>query len=291
MHALTPWGNFNSHAPCGARPVVAVLAPHRARFQLTRPLRGATTAKKRSKRSKTISTHTPLAGRDRRSDCESLIPSISTHTPLAGRDSADPVTYDDEGISTHTPLAGRDQNVNPHKAEYAISTHTPLAGRDILSTGSARVDGHFNSHAPCGARPLKTCRRTSALRFQLTRPLRGATPSEEAAESENGISTHTPLAGRDRGGQHAPEICRNFNSHAPCGARLSLSLDVPIASAFQLTRPLRGATCGRVASLSRRTFQLTRPLRGATFRPAGAGAGGKFQLTRPLRGATAGTEF
>ena len=34
--------------------------------------------------------------------------SISTHTPLAGRDNVRPDQDRPEGISTHTPLAGRD---------------------------------------------------------------------------------------------------------------------------------------------------------------------------------------
>ena len=33
-----------------------------------------------------ISTHTPLAGRDKISDAEAQTIAISTHTPLAGRD-------------------------------------------------------------------------------------------------------------------------------------------------------------------------------------------------------------
>ena len=63
-----------------------------------------------------------------------------------------------------------------------ISTHAPLAGRDY-------ADGNGN------IKPLK---------FQPTRPLRGATRGRAGGgDGPRGISTHAPLAGRDRwGGEH-----------------------------------------------------------------------------------------
>ena len=74
--------NFNSHAPCGARPRGAAgLLVWQA-----------------------ISTHTPLAGRDILIAGKILNVVISTHTPEDLRNMSD-------AISTHTPLAGRDQSV------------------------------------------------------------------------------------------------------------------------------------------------------------------------------------
>ena len=59
--------------------------------------------------------------------------SISTHTPLAGRDSADIDSLTgDTMISTHTPLGGRDGSGSQRLHTAGISTHTPLAGRDNL---------------------------------------------------------------------------------------------------------------------------------------------------------------
>ena len=55
---------------------------------------------------------------------------ISTHTPLAGRDVACVFSLRLNVISTHTPLAGRDENTNSQLYSHYISTHTPLAGRD-----------------------------------------------------------------------------------------------------------------------------------------------------------------
>ncbi len=58
---------------------------------------------------------------------------------------------------------------------FAISTHTPHAGRDSDRPCSFLQLGHFNSHAPCGARRAK--------------------PLVEIIGAS--ISTHTPHAGRD----------------------------------------------------------------------------------------------
>ena len=120
---------------------------------------------------------------------------ISTHTPLAGRDfrpALDPVSYvkflltrplrdvtkmssqdpEPEKISTHTPLAGRDgvrqedrrrerflltrplrDVTSPGCAGWwhaGISTHTPLAGRDAPVRTLRASAANFYSHAPCG---------------------------------------------------------------------------------------------------------------------------------------------
>ncbi len=76
-----------------------------------------------------------------------------------------------------------------------ISTHTPLAGRHSCQERSSN----------------------EKLKFQLTRPSRGATLWQKVADAPLRVSTHTPLAGR-----HNPVPIKafglpNFNSHAPCG--------------------------------------------------------------------------
>ena len=121
---------FYSHAPRGARPVRLVRPHSEPLFLLTRPSRGATTADITCIRDGKISTHTPLAGRDKTSKTERHISSISTHTPLAGRDEA----------------------VKEVGNEIAISTHTPLAGRDQPERSGRRNCPDFYSHAPRGAR-------------------------------------------------------------------------------------------------------------------------------------------
>ncbi len=58
---------------------------------------------------------------------------ISTHAPLAGRDRTGQNCITQYSISTHAPLAGRDFGVFDPLQVNRISTHAPLAGRDSKS--------------------------------------------------------------------------------------------------------------------------------------------------------------
>ena len=123
---------------------------------------------------------------------------------------------------------------------------------------------YFNPRAPCGARQYEGRHNTNHDKFQPTRPLRGATIAivDSIAEvtfqptrplrgatnrvfnpcNSSNISTHAPLAGRDRGHQEQEQFPKKF----------------------QPTRPLRGATTKGMPKVSSVIFQPTRPLRGAT---------------------------
>ena len=146
---------------------------------------------------------------------------------------------------------------------------------------------HFNSHAPCGARlgAAQTSRTGSG--FQLTRPLRGATLLQMTSLMASCISTHTPLAGRDGVETAIPNYALHFNSHAPCGARRLFSVAPDLKLSFQLTRPLRGATAGKLMAMPFLTFQLTRPLRGATRRRTCRRLRKKISTHTPLAGRNA----
>ena len=103
--------DFNPRAPCGARHAGKLIDVLRFVFQPTRPLRGATADDALARlRAMNISTHAPLAGRDRlRQDLLPPAVRISTHAPLAGRDGEGArVALEPFRISTHAPLAGRD---------------------------------------------------------------------------------------------------------------------------------------------------------------------------------------
>ena len=62
------------------------------------------------------------------------------------------------------------------------------------------------------------------------------------------ISTHTPHAGRDRLAFATQALLENFYSHAPCGARRELVANLRLHYAFLLTRPMRGATRGTLTA-------------------------------------------
>ena len=101
---------------------------------------------------------------------------------------------------------------------------------------------YFNPRAPCGARlDMFALMRMNDLRFQSTRPVRGATAlvhnDEFPAKFQStrpvrgatcfsssflwarSISIHAPRAGRDHVSVDGLAKIRHFNPRAPCGAR------------------------------------------------------------------------
>ena len=149
-----------------------------------------------------------------------------------------------------------------------ISTHTPHAGRDFLRHLTGMVLSNFNSHAPCGARLSVAAYPPTNRAFQLTRPMRGATGLDFWATTRMSISTHTPHAGRDNIPCKTFPQRLYFNSHAPCGARLQRSYRQRTFSHFNSHAPCGARQRRDFPRIDGMEFQLTRPMRGATCRPA-----------------------
>ena len=185
-------------------------------------------------------------------------------------------------------------------------------GRDFLF-----VEGYGNENPGAfqSTRPLRGAtsdhpwRNLWAWVFQPTRPLRGATRTPIKLRDCFLISTHAPLAGRDRSSIQVTINKRDFNPRAPCGARPRHIQRFARAFYFNPRAPCGPRRLPRRLTDRSATFQPTRPLRGATpshslsllhcydFNPrAPCGARlliytksqqmQKFQPTRPLRGAT-----
>ena len=150
--------HFNPRAPCGAR---------RRRFWS-------------SWRSFPISTHAPLAGRDQKF-------SVSIHTeeqfqptrPLRGATTNGyDLRYSMPYFNPRAPCGARPVCPRyPGNISNTISTHAPLAGRDFDQMRDTLIDQFpISTHAPLAGRdgfhlhPVLWY-----LRFQPTRPLRGAT--------------------------------------------------------------------------------------------------------------------
>ena len=130
-----------------------------------------------------------------------------------------------------------------------------------------RPPPRFNPRAPCGARPAAIQYPGNRIRFQFTRPVRGATSAAPYDHLPLCVSIHAPHAGRDLLSPAVVNGHRSFNPRAPCGAR-RLQCTVPIIRVRFNPR----APCGaRHFSAPRRTwlreFQSTRPMRGATCPP------------------------
>ena len=193
--------------------------------------------------------------------------------------------------------------------ERAISIHAPRAGRD---RGQARRDHHnihFNPRAPCGARhdlragqgprseisihAPRAGRDASSrlvsvffIKFQSTRPVRGATRSpcgqgrhsryfKPRAPCGARLSTvpltkslvyfnpRAPCGARPRT-PFRPLFPANFNPRAPCGARRSTVYGALSPCYFNPRAPCGARRPCGWAFLTPPRFQSTRPVRGAT---------------------------
>ena len=148
-------------------------------------------------------------------------------------------------ISTHVPHAGHDHGTGKNAVKVHIfqltcpmrgttffycyelngryiSTHVPHAGHDARRSFHGNHGIHFNSRAPCGARPSAALLNHLANAFQLTCPMRGTTKRLPKCQKHSKISTHVPHAGHDEEVAKMSKTFKNFNSRAPCGARLCL---------------------------------------------------------------------
>ena len=123
------------------------------------------------------------------------------------------------------------------------------------------------------------------LKFQPTRPLRGATDGYRRLARYFTFQPTRPLRGATPRPSGLHQSRRDFNPRAPCGARPIPSTQSPATSVFQPTRPLRGATLSSMRkSCSRTAFQPTRPLRGATTVAVNSLASSDISTHAPLAG-------
>ena len=166
---------------------------------------------------------------------------FNSRAPRGARRSANMAKLKREKVSTHAPHAGRASLPGADTdLLLCFNSRAPRGARPsraVRSTGTAS----FNSRAPRGARRSGRDHRNKVVRFQLTRPTRGAPFGIKAYPKWKGVSTHAPHAGR-AAQTKTPTIEEvSFNSRAPRGARHKSTLDGVYTGAFQLTRPTRGA--------------------------------------------------
>ena len=213
--------SISTHTPLAGRDQLRGLRVTGVRpFLLTRPLRGAT-RRSYSAPPRSISTHTPLAGRDETGDGINMtVADFYSHAPCGARRS-EITALRMQTISTHTPLAGRDRAAaEPGQNQDEFLLTRPLRGATLAKTFGIVENENFYSHAPCGARQNNHIR--------LDCPV---------------ISTHTPLAGRDKYSDAELDEIINISTHTPLAGRDHFALvHHGRHVVFLLTRPLRGAT-------------------------------------------------
>ena len=162
-----------------------------------------------------------------------------------------------------------------------VSIHAPHAGRDRTLQVTVTRQRRFNPRAPCGARQWYTQGDRVDASFQSTRPMRGATALSDDGDRMIEVSIHAPHAGRDSRSRTRQVCSAGFNPRAPCGARrLSCCWSTPCfcfnprapcgarpraiyrrlgGILFQSTRPMRGATSSRSASVLQRRVSIHAP--------------------------------
>ena len=206
-------------------------------------MRGATRRKLRNFGLVQISTHTPHAGRD---PLDTFIFCLAMRfqltRPMRGATGASEEDFAEAiDFNSHAPCGARRVGCRICTHFTDFNSHAPCGARQ---SSYSLIQGitYFNSHAPCGARLDAGGPHGPPAIFQLTRPMRGATVRERICWILRRISTHTPHAGRDPAGGTQYPPAKDFNSHAPCGARRIVADSVQNVSRFQLTRPMRGAT-------------------------------------------------
>ena len=145
--------DFNSHAPCGARRVAACHDAVPMSFQLTRPMRGATSSFLRPFRYSTFQLTRPMQGA----------------TGASEEDFAEAIDF-----NSHAPCGARRVGCRICTHFTDFNSHAPCGARQ---SSYSLIQGitYFNSHAPCGARLDAGGPHGPPAIFQLTRPMRGAT--------------------------------------------------------------------------------------------------------------------
>ena len=168
--------SFNPRVPCGARPLPSGLPPMQARFQSTRPMRGATCCHDAGGDAGRVSIHAPHAGRDRDGDATTGTCDVSIHAPHAGRDHFCIRDFHASNVSIHAPHAGRDCFSFLSRIVFAMFQSTrPMRGATPLMLVPCAVIS-VSIHAPHAGRDIAvSTSMTVRQMFQSTRPMRGAT--------------------------------------------------------------------------------------------------------------------
>ena len=174
------------------------------------------------------------------------------------------------------------------ESRNAVSIHAPRTGRDIDHHTGSTLRSSFNPRAPHGARRLRDLPQLLDLKFQSTRPARGATTSSyhcmpplcrfnpRAPHGARLDITGYPRLATDR-----------FNPRAPHGARPCSTVETGKPVCVSIHAPRTGRDLHSVQPLSlRASFNPRAPHGARHYRYLTHADSPEFQSTRPARGAT-----
>ncbi len=215
--------NFNSHAPCGARrpcqtpidtgPGFQLTRPMRgatavgireragAQFQLTRPMRGATAlGQVAGGQGPHFNSHAPCGARLRGFAVSLwMIHYFNSHAPCGARQVTTRSRFLWVTFQLTRPMRGATNYTALDTIAAGISTHTPHAGRDAPKAIRAKRGRRISTHTPhAGRDSRKEDTVAQILRFQLTRPMRGATAILENGDALSLFQLTRPMRGATR---------------------------------------------------------------------------------------------
>ena len=116
-------------------------------------------------------------------------------------------------------MRGATLKVPPYIMGLIISIHAPHAGRDSVWRSDSLLCVRFQSTRPMRGATLVTRSCFLLVLFQSTRPMRGATAVLQAGLRFKRISIHAPHAGRDGRGLVAKQEDGMISIHAPHAGR------------------------------------------------------------------------
>ena len=147
--------DFYSHAPCGARHAAAA---------------------NKTLQQRDFYSHAPCGARRTRTILAASIITISTHTPLAGRDNVILLIAKKRlNFYSHAPCGARQFYEQKHLKNHNFYSHAPCGARRIHPTQKP-VNLYISTHTPLAGRDRsRRGKRKHGRTFLLTRPLRGAT--------------------------------------------------------------------------------------------------------------------
>ena len=144
----------------------------------------------------------------------------------------------------------------------------------------------FNPRAPYGARPRTRVLCAEIIKFQSTRPVRGATYTALAEDANGDVSIHAPRTGRDVHSTTDMELLGGFNPRAPYGARPRMSARSHGISSFNPRAPYGARPMRAAPTLQSRCFNPRAPYGARPESWYTVHEFPPFQSTRPVRGAT-----
>ena len=189
--------DFNPRAPCGARHGWRRRGSLPASFQSTRPVWGATNDKRIIMPRMRISIHAPRVGRDLRPARRlRRAPHFNPRAPCGARRRPRAESGWLRNFNPRAPCGARQARGRGSLSSVYFNPRAPCGAR-LPTLPRPCTPSYFNPRAPCGARRSERARRASRWQFQSTRPVWGATASNEQKDMNIQISIHAPRVGRD----------------------------------------------------------------------------------------------